>query len=83
MRRLMTMLLREKKLVRLGDDSLCMHRDALETLKESVRSRRGEAMDVGLFKELTGVSRKYAIPLLEYLDQERVTRRQGERRMVL
>lgn len=83
MRRLMTALLREKKLVRLGDDALCMHRDVLEELKANVRSRRGEAMDVGRFKELTGVSRKYAIPLLEYLDQERVTRRQGEQRIVL
>jgi selenocysteine-specific elongation factor len=83
MRRLMTVLLREKRLVRLGDDALCMHRDVLETLKESVRLLRGQTMDVGRFKELTGVSRKYAIPLLEYLDQERVTRRQGEQRIVL
>ena len=83
MRRLITVLMREKKLVRLGDDALCMHRDVLEGLKERVRSRRGQNLDVGLFKELTGVSRKYAIPLLEYLDNERVTRRQGEQRIVI
>jgi len=35
------------------------------------------------FKELTGLSRKYAIPLLEYLDRERVTRRDGEERIIL
>jgi selenocysteine-specific elongation factor len=40
-------------------------------------------IDVGRFKELTGVSRKYAIPLLEYLDRERVTRRVGNERIIL
>jgi len=40
-------------------------------------------IDVGKFKELTGVSRKYAIPLLEYLDRERVTRRVGDARQIL
>jgi len=40
-------------------------------------------IDVGRFKDLTGVSRKYAIPLLEYLDRERVTRRVGDERVIL
>jgi selenocysteine-specific elongation factor len=40
-------------------------------------------MDVAKFKELTGVSRKYAIPLLEYLDRERVTKRVGDAREIL
>ena len=35
------------------------------------------------FKDLTGVSRKYAIPLLEYLDREHVTRRVGDERVIL
>ena len=35
------------------------------------------------FKNLVGVSRKYAIPLLEYLDRERVTRRAGDERILL
>ena len=42
-----------------------------------------QRLDVGRFKELTGVSRKYAIPLLEYLDRERVTKRVGEERLIL
>jgi len=33
-------------------------------------------------KDLLGVSRKYAIPLMEYLDSLRVTVRQGERRVL-
>ena len=40
-------------------------------------------MGVGEFKDLTGVSRKFAIPLLEYLDRQRVTRRVGDERMIL
>ena len=35
------------------------------------------------FKDLIGVTRKYAIPLLEYLDRERVTRRVGDLREIL
>ena len=35
------------------------------------------------FKELTGITRKYAIPLLEFLDRERVTRRAGDERVIL
>ncbi|HTK89728.1 MAG TPA: SelB C-terminal domain-containing protein [Verrucomicrobiae bacterium] len=40
-------------------------------------------MDVATFKERFGVTRKFAIPLLEYLDRERVTRRMGDTRVVL
>jgi selenocysteine-specific elongation factor len=40
-------------------------------------------MDVATFKELTGVTRKYAIPLLEMLDRERITKREGDVRVIL
>ena len=39
-------------------------------------------IDVATFKELAGVSRKYAIPLLEYFDREHVTRRAGDKRVI-
>jgi selenocysteine-specific elongation factor len=83
MRRLITILLREGKLVRLGDDSLCIDRGAVNRLKDSLRALRGQTIDIARFKQLTGVSRKYAIPLLEYLDRERITRKQGDSRIVL
>jgi selenocysteine-specific elongation factor len=35
------------------------------------------------FKSWTNISRKYAIPLLEYLDRQHVTRRDGDARIVL
>ena len=40
-------------------------------------------IDVPAFKDLAGISRKYAIPLLEYLDLTRVTRRAGDKRLIL
>jgi len=50
-------------------------------LKESFP--RGHTFTVPEFKELFGISRKYAIPFLEFLDRKRVTRRMGDKRVVL
>jgi selenocysteine-specific elongation factor len=78
------MLINSGELVRVSD--LIFHRGALEGLRETLRkfkAERGAKLDVGAFKDLTGVSRKYAIPLLEYLDVQRVTRRAGDAREIL
>ena len=40
-------------------------------------------IEVAAFKDLAGVSRKYAIPLLEYFDREQITRRAGDKRLIL
>lgn len=83
--RLLQILLREKTLVRVSPE-LIFHRDALSHLKERLASHKrskGERISVPAFKELTGITRKYAIPLLEYLDRERVTRRAGDDRVIL
>ncbi len=85
--RVVTLLVREKALVRVGG-ALLFHADALARLKSDVRAlKAGEAgratVDVATFKERYGISRKYAIPLLEYLDRERITRRVGDVRVVL
>ena len=57
----------------------------LESLKQRVRERwpKGTRIEVGEFKDLVGLTRKHAIPLLEYLDRERVTRRVGASRVVI
>jgi selenocysteine-specific elongation factor len=83
MRRLMTLLLRERILVRMGSDNLYIHSSALSKLKVQVKTLSGQTIDISRFKQLTGLSRKYAIPLLEYLDREHVTRKQGDHRLVL
>ena len=81
-RTLLQMLLREKRLVRVSED-LVFHSTAIERLREQLAARKSQRFNVGTFKDWTGISRKYAIPLLEYLDREHVTRRDGDERLVL
>jgi selenocysteine-specific elongation factor len=83
--KLLQILLREKVLVKVASD-LIFHGSALSRLKEmlaSYKKQRGDQLPINTFKELTGVSRKYAIPLLEHLDRERVTRRVGDLRVIM
>jgi selenocysteine-specific elongation factor len=82
--KIVTLLLRDRVLVKVSDD-LVFHRAALDDLRRRVQETktRSPKIDVAGFKNLTGVSRKYAIPLLEYLDRERVTRRVGDERVIL
>lgn len=82
-RRHMTTLLRDKTVVKMGNDEVYIHNDALNTLRAQLAGMCGKTLDVSGFKQLTGVTRKYAIPLLEYLDRERVTRKDGDRRLIL
>jgi len=81
-RTLLQMLLRDKRLVRVSDD-LVFHASAIQTLRELLTQKKGRRFAVPEFKDWTGVSRKYAIPLLEYLDREHITRRDGDSRLVL
>ena len=82
--KIVTLLLRDRVLVKISDE-LVFHRSALEQLRAQVAARKAKSavIDVAGFKEMTGISRKYAIPLLEYLDRERVTKRVGDSRQIL
>ncbi len=83
--KILQILLRDKVLVRVTPE-LIFHRDALAQLRDRLsvfKKNKGERISVPIFKELTGITRKYAIPLLEYLDRERVTRRAGDERVIL
>jgi selenocysteine-specific elongation factor len=82
--KLMHLLLSRGRLVRIPDGKI-FHAEALEDLKRRLWSRHATnaSIDIAAFKELSGTSRKNAIPLLEYLDQARVTRREGDRRRIL
>jgi selenocysteine-specific elongation factor len=81
-RTLLQILLRQGCLVKIGAD-LVFHRSALDRLRQILAPYKGQRLAVPQFKDLAGVSRKYAIPLLEYLDRERVTRRDGDQRVVV
>ena len=83
--KLLQLLLRDGTLVKIGD-GLIFHRNALAQLRAALAERkrtRGARIKVPEFKELTGISRKYAIPLLEYLDRSGVTQRIGDERVIL
>ena len=82
--KIVTLLLRERVLIKISEE-LVFHRSALEGLRGQIAAQKAKSskIDVATFKELTGVSRKYAIPLLEYLDRERVTKRVGDARQIL
>jgi selenocysteine-specific elongation factor len=83
--KIVTLLLRDKVLIKISEE-LVFHQSALANLRAQLAAQKAKGVakiDIGKFKELTGVSRKYAIPLLEYLDRERVTRRVGDERVIL
>jgi selenocysteine-specific elongation factor len=81
-RTLLAGLLREKRLARVNDE-LVFHVSAIERLRALLADKKSQRFNVAAFKEWTGVSRKYAIPLLEFLDREHVTRREGDERVVV
>jgi selenocysteine-specific elongation factor len=81
-RTLLENLVRQKRLLRINQE-LVFHATAIERLRQILSARKSQHFGIGEFKEWTGVSRKYAIPLLEYLDREHLTRREGDRRLIL
>jgi selenocysteine-specific elongation factor len=81
-RSLLQILFRERKLIKINDE-LVYHASAIGALRSLLAARTGTKFSVADFKTWTGVSRKYAIPLLEFLDHEHVTRRDGDSRIVL
>lgn len=86
-RKILQLLIDNGTLVRVHGD-MFFHLQALDSLKQLLRQHASEneperLIDVAKFKDLTGISRKYAIPLLEYFDRERITRRAGDKRIIL
>ena len=75
-------LIKQKKLIRLTGD-LVFHAEAIEKVKSALQRRKGQRFSVPEFKQWTNVSRKFAIPLLEYFDREHITRRAGDSRLVI
>jgi selenocysteine-specific elongation factor len=86
-RKILQLLIDNGTLVRVQGE-MFFHAQTLDSLQGMLRRYASEheperLIDVATFKELAGVSRKYAIPLLEYLDLARITRRAGDKRMIL
>jgi selenocysteine-specific elongation factor len=80
---LFQVLVEARKLIRVKE-SLYFHARALETIQDKLVAMLRERKEIGPgdIKDLLGISRKYAIPLLEFFDARRVTTRVGERRVL-
>ncbi|HEY3129138.1 MAG TPA: SelB C-terminal domain-containing protein, partial [Acidobacteriota bacterium] len=83
-RNLLFLLQQRNLIVKIGEDFL-VHRAHLDQVRQRLKENfpPGSQFNVGQFKDLLGITRKHAIPLLEYLDRQRVTRRVGDSREVL
>ena len=84
-RKILQLLIDDRTLLRIQGE-MFMHTKVVQGLKAKLHAyaTQHEALiDVPAFKELAGVSRKYAIPLLEFFDREQVTRRAGDKRLIL
>ena len=80
---IVTLLLRDRTLIKVNEE-LVFHHQALADLKAKLLEMKkiSPKIDISRFKDMTGVTRKYAIPLLEYFDREHVTRRVGNERII-
>ena len=86
-RKILQLLIAGRVLIRVQGE-LFFYQQAIDRLQMKLfeyaaKHEPERAIDVATFKELAGVSRKYAIPLLEYFDSQRVTLRQGDRRIIV
>jgi selenocysteine-specific elongation factor len=80
---IVTLLLRDRTLIKVNEE-LVFHHQVLADLKAKLLEMKKSSpkIDIPRFKDMTGVTRKYAIPLLEYFDREHVTRRVGNERII-
>lgn len=79
---ILNFLIRNGILIKVADD-LYFHSSMLVVAKERLVDyfRSKKSITVGEARDLFGTSRKYALPLLEYFDREKITRRVGDDRM--
>jgi selenocysteine-specific elongation factor len=85
-RKLLQKLLDSGEVVRVSSEfyfSQTVIDDVISKLKAFAARSADRTIDVPAFKELAGVSRKYAIPLLEYFDQQKITARRGDKRLII
>jgi selenocysteine-specific elongation factor len=85
-RKIFQLLLNSGEIVKISDE-FYFNKKEIENLIAKLRQSASETtdclIDVLKFKDIAGISRKYAIPLLEYFDRERITRRAGDKRLIL
>ncbi len=80
---LLKLLADEGRTVRITD-SLHLDKDVLETIKADLRKHLAEKKEITMseFRDLARTSRKFAVPLMEYFDSQKLTQRVGDKRML-
>jgi selenocysteine-specific elongation factor len=80
---LLKLLAEEGRTVRVND-SLHLHKDTLETIKVNLIMYLKEKKEITMaeFRDLAKTSRKFAVPLMEYFDSQKITQRVGDKRML-
>lgn len=85
-RKIFQLLIDSKEIVKISDDFFFGKEaidDLIFKLREFAEKSSDRLVDVPGFKDIARVSRKFAIPILEYLDREKVTRRAGDKRYII
>jgi selenocysteine-specific elongation factor len=85
-RRIFQLILNSGEIVKITDEFYFAKNEIenlVKKLREFAETSSDKLIDVPTFKDLAAISRKYAIPLLEYFDRERITRRAGDKRLIL
>ncbi len=80
--RLLYLLTVNKKIIRVKTDFF-ISSSWIEELKEKLKKLKGQKLSIADFRKLTGLSRQYLIPLLEFLDEKGITKRVGNCREIL
>ena len=83
-KRIFYWMLKEKQLVKITEDLIYL-RTTLDEIKRRIKEKFAAGLKLGVpdFKDVFGITRKHAIPLLEFLDREKFTRRLGADRVIL
>ncbi len=83
-RNILYLLVRQQKVVKIAEDYF-LHKTAWDELKQRIREMKAsrKTFSVPDFKTIFGISRKFAIPLLEQLDRDGITRRSGNERIII
>ncbi len=82
-RDLLKLLAEEGRIARVND-SIYLAKDTLEKMKEDLEKhlREKKEITVAEFRDLARTSRKFAVPLMEYFDSQKLTQRVGDRRVL-
>lgn len=85
-RKIFQLLINSGEIVKITDEFYFARNEVdnlIAKLKTFAQNSTDKLIDVPKFKDIAGISRKYAIPLLEYFDREKITRRAGDKRLIL